>query len=138
MGLVVEISIDIKKNNQVTEIKLFLSELAEEFNCESYYYIYETEGVNSKIERNDCIQVVEFNTPQTELEKNNILNFIKKIINKKYTKLDTVYQDNGKVNMIYNSVNQKSDKQKSDKQQAKKRSIENKPIIAIIKEKLGY
>jgi hypothetical protein len=133
MGLVVEISIDIKKNNQVTEIKLFLSELAEEFNCESYYYIYETEGINCKIERNDCIQVVEFNTPQTELEKNNILNFIKKIINKKYTKLDTVYQDNGKVNMIYNSVNQKSDKQNT-----KKRSIENKPIIAIIKENLGY
>ena len=133
MGLVVEISIDIKKNNQVTEIKLFLSELAEEFNCESYYYIYETEGINCKIERNDCVQVVEFNTPQTELEKNNILNFIKKIINKKYTKLDTVYQDNGKVNMIYNSVNQKSDKQNT-----KKRSIENKPIIAIIKEKLGY
>lgn len=133
MGLVVEISIDIKKNNQVTEIKLFLSELAEEFNCESYYYIYETEGINCKIERNDCIQVVEFNTPQTELEKNNILNFIKKIINQKYTKLDTVYQDNGKVNMIYNSVNQKSDKQNT-----KKRSIENKPIIAIIKEKLGY
>ena len=133
MGLVVEISIDIKKNNQVTEIKLFLSELAEEFNCESYYYIYETEGINCKIERNDCVQVVEFNTPQTELEKNNILNFIKKIINKKYTTLDTVYQDNGKVNMIYNSVNQKSDKQNT-----KKRSIENKPIIAIIKEKLGY
>lgn len=133
MGLVVEISIDIKKNNQVTEIKLFLSELAEEFNCESYYYIYETEGINCKIERNDCVQVVEFNTPQTELEKNNILNFIKKIINQKYTKLDTVYQDNGKVNMIYNSVNQKSDKQNT-----KKRSIENKPIIAIIKEKLGY
>ena len=133
MGLVVEISIDIKKNNQVTEIKLFLSELAEEFNCESYYYIYETEGINCKIERNDCIQVVEFNTPQTELEKNNILNFIKKIINQKYTKLDTVYQDNGKVNMIYNSVNQKSDKENT-----KKRSIENKPVIAIIKEKLGY
>jgi len=133
MGLVVEISIDIKKNNQVTEIKLFLSELAEEFNCESYYYIYETEGVNSKIERNDCIQVVEFNTPNTELEKNNILNFIKKIINQKYTKLDTVYQDSGKINMIYNSANQKI-----NKQQGKNRSIENKPIITIIRENLGY
>lgn len=133
MGLVVEISIDIKKNNQVTEIKLFLSELAEEFNCESYYYIYETEGVNSKIERNDCIQVVEFNTPNTELEKNNILNFIKKIINQKYTKLDTVYQDSGKINMIYNSANQKF-----NKQQGKNRSIENKPILTIIRENLGY
>ena len=133
MGLVVEISIDIKKNNQVTEIKLFLSELAEEFNCESYYYIYETEGINCKIERNDCIQVVEFNTPQTELEKNNILNFIKKIINQKYTKLDTVYQDSGKINMIYNSANQKI-----NKQQGKNRSIENKPIITIIRENLGY
>lgn len=133
MGLVVEISIDIKKNNQVTEIKLFLSELAEEFNCESYYYIYETEGVNSKIERNDCIQVVEFNTPNTELEKNNILNFIKKIINQKYTKLDTVYQDSGKINMIYNSANQKF-----NKQQGKNRSIENKPILTIIRENLDY
>jgi len=133
MGLVVEILINIKKNNQVTEIKLFLSQLAEEFNCESQYYIYETEGVNSKIERNDCIQVVEFKTPQTELEKNNILNFIKKIIYQKYTKLDTVYQDSGKINMIYNSVNKKS-----NKQDTKTRSIENKPIITIIKENLGY
>ena len=35
--------------------------------------------------------------------------------------------------MIYNSVNKKS-----NKQDTKTRSIENKPIITIIKENLGY
>ena len=74
MGLVIEISIDIKKENQITENKSFLSQLAEKYNCESYYYIYETDGINSIIERHVCIQVVEFNTPETTLEKNNILN----------------------------------------------------------------
>lgn len=133
MGLVIEISINIKKNNKINEIKSFLSDLAEEYNSESDYFIYETEGVNSRIERNDCIQVVEFNTPQTEFEKNNILNFIKKIISDKLTKIDTIYQDNGKINMIYNSANQKF-----NKQQGKNRSKDNKPIITIIRENLGY
>jgi hypothetical protein len=133
MGLVIEISIDIKKNNKINEIKSFLSDLAEEYNSESDYFIYETEGINSRIERNDCIHVVEFNTPQTEFEKNNILNFIKKIISKKLTKLDTIYQDNGKINMIYNSLEQKRYNKTNSS-----RSIKNKPIIDIIKENLHY
>ncbi len=132
MGLVIEISIDIKKNNRISEIKSFLSDLAEEYNSESDYFIYETEGINSRIERNDCIQVVEFNTPQTEFEKNNILNFIKKIISKNLTKLDTIYQDNGKINMIYNSLEQKRYNKTND------RSKKNKPIIDIIKKNLDY
>lgn len=130
MGLVIEISIDIKKESQVTENKSFLSELAEKYNCESHYYIYETEGRNSKIERNDCIQVVEFNTPETTLEKNNILNFIKKVISNKFTKLDTIYQDNGKINMIYNSLEQKNINKTKD------RNKNDKPIIDIVKKSL--
>jgi len=39
MGLVIEISIDIKKNNKINEIKSFLSDLAEEYNSESDYFI---------------------------------------------------------------------------------------------------
>jgi hypothetical protein len=132
MGLVIEISIDIKKENQITENKSFLSQLAEKYNCESYYYIYETDGINSIIERNVCIQVVEFNTPETTLEKNNILNFIKKVISNKLTKLDTIYQDNGKINMIYNSLKQKNINKTKD------RNIKTKPIIDIVKEYLEY
>tara|TARA_R110002073_G_scaffold270168_3_gene433527 strand:- start:8580 stop:8978 length:399 start_codon:yes stop_codon:yes gene_type:complete len=132
MGLVIEISIDIKKNNRISEIKSFLSDLAEEYNSESDYFIYETEGTNSRIERNDCIHVVEFNTPQIEFEKKNILNFIKKIISKNLTKLDTIYQDNGKINMIYNSLKQKNYNKTND------RSKKNKPIIDIIKKNLDY
>lgn len=132
MGLVIEISINIKKNNKINEIKSFLSDLAEECNSESDYFIYETEGINSKIERNDCIQVVEFNTPQTEFEKNNILNFIKKIISDKLTKIDTIYQDNGKINMIYNSLKQKQYNITNN------RSKDNKPIIDIVKKTLEY
>jgi hypothetical protein len=132
MGLVIEISINIKKNNKINEIKSFLSDLAEEYNSESDYFIYETEGINSRIERNDCIQVVEFNTPQTEFEKNNILNFIKKIISDKLTKIDTIYQDNGKINMIYNSLEQKRYNITNN------RNIKNKPIIDIVKKSLEY
>ncbi len=90
MGLVIEISIDIKKESQVTENKSFFSQLAEKYNCKSYYYIYETDGINSIIERNVCIQVVEFNTPETRVETNNILNFIKILIHNKFTKIESI------------------------------------------------
>ena len=131
MGLVVEISVDIQKKPDVTQAKIFLSELAEMHNCNSAYYIYETEGYNCKIERNECIHIVEFNTPLTENEKSNIVNYLIKIINKKYTNLDTVYKEDGKIDIIYNSV-----KSQFTNVNGKEKIIKNKPIINEIKEKL--
>lgn len=131
MGLIVEISIDIQKKPDVTQAKIFLSELAEMHNCNSQYYVYETEGYNCKIERNECIHVVEFNIPLTENEKSNIVNYLIKIINKKYAKLDTIYKEDGKIDIIYNSV-----KSQFINVNGKQKIIKTKPIINQIKEKL--
>jgi hypothetical protein len=131
MGLIVEISIDIQKKPDVTEAKIFLSELAETHNCNSEYYIYETEGYNCKIERNECIHIVEFNTPLTENEKINIVNYLIKIINKNYINLDTIYKEDGKIDIIYNSI-----KSQFTNVNGKEKIIKNKPIINEIKKKL--
>lgn len=131
MGLVIETSVDIIKNHDVTGIKLFLSELAEMHNCNCEYYIYETEGINSNIERNECIHIVEFNIPLTENEKKNIINYVTKIINKKYANLDTIYKENGRVHIIYNSI-----KYQYANANGKEKIVKNKPILTQIKEQL--
>ena len=131
MGLFVEISVDVTKNSNVSQIKLFLSELAKTHNCNSEYYIYETEGTNSKIERNECIHTVEFNIPLTESERLDIIKYITKIKNIKYTKLETIYKENGKIDVIYNS--QKSEFINSN---GKKKYIKIKPIISEILKQL--
>jgi hypothetical protein len=131
MGLVLEISIDVKKNNSITESNLFLSELAEKFDCYKEYFLYETEGYNSIIERNDCIHVIEFNNPETEKEKQNILKFIEIIIKKKQTRLETIYRDTGKIDIIYNCI-----KTNYIDMCGKQKQIKNKPIINIIRERL--
>ena len=129
MGLIVEISIDILKNQNLTDLTLFLSQLAIINNCNSEYYIYETDGYNSKIERNVCIHVVEFDSPLTNFEKKIFINYIIKIINNKNVNLDTIYKDDGSIDMIYNCI-----KSEINKANGKEKIIRNKPIINRIKE----
>ena len=62
MGLTIELSVDIIKNRCVTNIKTLLSSLAEKYNSNSNYFIHEIEGHNSTVDRNDCVQVIEFET----------------------------------------------------------------------------
>ena len=131
MGLVIEVSIDIKKTTCISDAKKYLSEMAYNFNCSDEYYIYETEGFNCIIERNDCIHVSEFNIPLTECEKINIANFIEKLLKKKYIKLETIYKEDGKIEMIYNCI--KGDYSNVN---GKYKLVKNKPIISIIREKL--
>lgn len=133
MGLVIEISVNIMKTN-LSNTKFFLSELAHMYNCISEYYIYETEGYNCKIERNDCIQVVNFEFPFCENMKNNLINYLIKIINKKNINIETIYIDEeSTIDVIYNSI-------KSDfiDINGKQKIIKTKPLISDIKEQLYY
>lgn len=131
MGLVIEVAIDVNKTACISEAKYFLSELAYNYNCIDEYYIYETEGYKSVIERNDCIHVSEFNIPLIECEKINITNYIEKILQKKYIKLETIYKEDGKIEMIYNCV--KGDYSNVN---GKYKSVKNKPIISKIRDKI--
>ena len=131
MGLVIEVAIDVNKTASISETKHFLSEMAYNYNCIDEYYIYETEGYNSVIERNDCIHIVEFNIPLTQYEKTNISYYIEKLLQKKYIKLETIYKDDGKVEMIYNCI-----KCNYSNVNGKFKYVKNKPIMSIIREKI--
>ncbi len=53
---------------------------------------------STTIDRNDCIQVVEFSIFQE-----NILNYIRNIMRVKKVKIDSIYSDNRGTNLIYAS-----------------------------------
>ena len=131
MGLVIEVSINIKKVPDVTAQKIFLSELAYYYNCLFEYFQYESEGNNNVVERSNCIHIVEFEEPFTEYDLKNILKYINKISNNKNVRIDTIYRDTGKIKKIYSSKNYENQNMNYDFIQNKK------PISLILKESLS-
>lgn len=130
MGLVIEVSINIKRVTDLTGAKIFLSELAYNHNCLFAYFQYESEGKNNFVERNECIQVVEFEYPFNESEIKNILKYINKLTKNKSFKIDTIYKDIGIIKKIYSSKNYENQNMNYDFIQ------NNKPISLILKESL--
>ena len=130
MGLVIEVSINIKRVSDLTGAKIFLSELAYNHNCLNEYFQYESEGKNNFVERNECIQVVEFKYPFNESEIKNILKYINKLTRNKCFKIDTIYKDIGQIKKIYSSKNYENQNMNYDFIQ------NNKPISLILKESL--
>ena len=88
MGLTVEISFDIQKNVNVITTQNYLKYIAEKNNCIDNYFIFEIEGENTYISRNDCIQILEFNLDI------NIIKYIKEIEKCKFVKIDCIYLEN--------------------------------------------
>tara|TARA_B100001093_G_scaffold520056_1_gene612334 strand:- start:2906 stop:3301 length:396 start_codon:yes stop_codon:yes gene_type:complete len=131
MGLFIEILIEIKKSNSITSNTQFLSSLAKQYNCIKDYFIYETEGLNNNIYENNCIHIIEFKNPETEFCKNNIIKYIKTIINNKYGKLETIYRDEGKIETIFSSI-----KSKYIASNGREKIVKQKPILTKIEEKL--
>ena len=60
MGLTIELSFSITKHANITQFKQILSDVAEKYNSSSSYFIHEIEGHSTTIDRNDCINIVEF------------------------------------------------------------------------------
>ena len=99
MEYTIELTIDLRKNPNITEIKQTLSDLAEKYNAISNYFMHEIEGHSVTIDRNDCIHTITFSSDNTT----NLIKYIK-IVNKlKFAKIDCIYQDNGQTNIIYAS-----------------------------------
>ena len=99
MGFNIELSFDIVKNSNVISIKQLLSDLAEKHNSKTNYFIHEIEGHSTTIDRNDCVNIVEFEIT----DKLNIIRYIKDIIKIKFIKIDCIYQEKGKINVLYAS-----------------------------------
>ena len=103
MGLTIELSFDMCKNTKITQTKDLLSNLAEKYNASSSYFIHEIEGHGTIIDRNDCIQITEFETNLENQSHDNILNYIKHIMRLKFIKFDCIYREKGEYKLIYAS-----------------------------------
>ena len=124
INIEVSIKIDIKDN--ISNKKEFLSYIANNNNAKDNYFSYECEGINNTIERNECIQITNFNNID------NIINYIKDI-NKKKIKIDCVYIVSPKIKYIYISNSHKNN-HNIDNKEIKHENMIKKNIINLIRE----
>lgn len=99
MGYNIEISFNMLKHANVSELKQLITDLALESNCNHYYYLYELEG-KCKLPRNHCVIVVNF-------EDDEIFNcslFVKQVRKmKKDLYIECIYEDEVMCKLIYAS-----------------------------------
>jgi hypothetical protein len=98
MGYNIEISFNMSNHFNVTEFKKEITDLALNNNCDHYYYLYEMEG-NTKIPRNHCVIVINFNDEDTFC-CSRFIKIIKKI---KGIHIECIYDDNIECNLLYAS-----------------------------------
>jgi hypothetical protein len=98
MGYNIEVSFSMIKHPNTSEIKREITDLAIEFNCDNYYYLYEMEG-NSKIPRNHCVIVINFSDEETF----SCSKFLKKLRKTKGIYIECIYDDNIECNLLYAS-----------------------------------
>ena len=94
MDLTIELSFDIGKNN-VTQTKSLLLNLSENCNAIISYFLHEIEGHRNIIDRNDCINIVEFG------QKEDLINYLRTIEKYRFIKIDCIYNESKEVNLIY-------------------------------------
>ena len=99
MGYNIEISFNMLKHSNVSELKQYITDFALECNCNHYYYLYELEG-KCKLPRNHCVIVVNF-------EDDEIFNcslFVKQVRKmKKDLYIECIYEDEIMCKLIYAS-----------------------------------
>ena len=98
MGYNIEVSINIMKHPNVSEIKREITDFALELNCDHYYYIYEVEN-KVRIPRNHIIIVVNFDDSETF----NCAHFLKTIKKMKNLHIECIYDDEIACNLLYAS-----------------------------------
>jgi hypothetical protein len=98
MGYNIEVSIDILRHTNISEVKKRIADSALDFECNHYYYLYEMEG-ECKIPRNHCIMVINFDDEQIF----NCAEFLKLIKRLKIFHIECIYEDDIVCNLIYAS-----------------------------------
>lgn len=110
MGYIIEVSFDILKNSNMTEIQVEVKNLAEYCGCVSFYEDYEYDD-RCQFKRNHCVFTTHF------LDENMLfmLDFIKNIRKEKYLFLESIYNEETRM-LVYASqyyLTQKMDKYKA-------------------------
>ena len=98
MGYNIEVSINMMKHPNVSEIKREITDFALELNCDHYYYLYEVENKN-RIPRNHVVIVVNFDDSETF----NCAHFLKTIKKMKNLHIECIYDDEIACNLLYAS-----------------------------------
>jgi hypothetical protein len=98
MGYNIEVSIDLLRHTNISEVKKQIADSALDFECNYYYYLYEMEG-GCKIPRNHCIMVINFDDEQIF----NCAEFLKLIKRLKTFHIECIYEDDIVCNLIYAS-----------------------------------
>ena len=99
MSIIIEISFDLKKIGNISEKKADLEYLALKYKSINNYFMHEVEGTNNNIEKNKCINIIEFDNE----ERNNFIKYVKDIIKLKEVNIDCIYKQdfNEKILLIY-------------------------------------
>jgi hypothetical protein len=97
MGYIIEVSFDILKNSNMTEIQVEVKNLAEYYGCVSFYEDYEYDD-RCQYKRNHCVFTTHF------LDENMLfmLDFIKNIRKEKYLFLESIYNEESRM-LVYAS-----------------------------------
>jgi hypothetical protein len=98
MGYNIEVSFNMLKHNNVSELKRQITDYALELDCDHYYYLYELEG-RCKFPRNHCIIVVNFN----DLQIFSCAQFLKTLKKMKDLYIECIYDDEVACNLLYAS-----------------------------------
>ena len=98
MGYNIEVSVNMQKHGNISEIKKEITDFALDSNCDHYYYLYEMEG-RCRIPRNHCIIVINFDDSETF----NCAYFLKTLKKKKDLHTECIYDDEIACNLLYAS-----------------------------------
>jgi hypothetical protein len=98
MGYNIEISVDVVKHPDFSQMKSEIVDFALETGCDHYYYLYEMEG-GSQRKRNHCIIVVNFDEEQIF----NCSKFLKTIKKMKDLHIECIYEDSIVCKLVYAS-----------------------------------
>jgi hypothetical protein len=98
MGYNIEVAINIVKHSNLSEIKKNVTNLALDYNCDYYYYLYDYQG-NCKQERNHCIIVINY-SDEFIFDCATLVKKLKKIPE---LHIECIYEDNIICKLIYAS-----------------------------------
>ena len=98
MGYNIEVSIDIVKHPNLSQLKKEITDFALDSGCDHYYYLYEMAGGGQR-QRNHCIIVINFDDSYTFY----CAKFLKTIKRNKDLHIECIYEDNIICKLIYAS-----------------------------------
>jgi hypothetical protein len=130
MGYSIEVSFNVLKHSNVTEIKDEIQDLATSCGCKMFYDDYEFEN-NLQFQRNHCVITIGFDNGNICY----LILFLKKIRSKKYLYIENIYDETSR-QILYASkyyITQKMDKgySKMFKEERRKRSYSEDDIMIL-------